>query len=76
MTEALVGQSFSGTVSTVDRKGHVSDLFNDPGVDGVAYGSQWGSVVYTHSELGILAPRRLRASSRRPSCGSVRRRVR
>src|SRR5215218_10332778 len=49
--KVLVGQSFSGTVSTVDRKGHVSDLFNDPGVDGVAYGNQWGSVVYTHSEL-------------------------
>jgi hypothetical protein len=48
--KVLVGQSFSGTVSTVDRKGHVSDLFNDPGVDGVAYGSQWGSVVYTHTE--------------------------
>ena len=49
--KVLVGQSFSGTVSTVDRHGHQSDLFNDPGVDGVAYGSQWGSVVYTHSEL-------------------------
>ena len=48
--KVLVGQSFSGTVSTVDRKGHVSDLFNDPGVDGVAYGNQWGSVVYTHTE--------------------------
>jgi hypothetical protein len=48
--KVLVGQSFSGTVSTVDRKGNVSDLFHD-GVDGVEYGRAWGSVVYTHSEL-------------------------
>src|SRR5215218_6972733 len=49
--KVLVGQSFSGIVSTVDRKGHQSDLFNSGGVDGVAYGRQWGSVVYTHAEL-------------------------
>jgi len=48
--KVLVGQSFSGTVSTVDRKGHVTDVFNDPGVDGVEYGRAWGSVIYTHTE--------------------------
>jgi hypothetical protein len=49
-SKVLVGQSFSGTVSTIDRHGHQHDLFNDPGVDGVAYGPLWGSVVYTHTE--------------------------
>jgi len=52
----LVGQSFSGTVSEVDRTGNVTDLFNDPGVDGVARGP-WGSVLYTHTEgIGPDAP--------------------
>jgi hypothetical protein len=45
--KVLVGQGFSGTVSTVDRKGNVTDVFNEPGAEGVEYGRQWGSVVYT-----------------------------
>ncbi|MCU1361970.1 MAG: hypothetical protein JWN99_3259 [Ilumatobacteraceae bacterium] len=47
--KVLVAQSFSGTVSTIDRRGNVTDLFNDPGVDGVSAG--WnGSVIYTHTD--------------------------
>jgi hypothetical protein len=45
----LVAQSFSGTVSSVARDGTVTDLFNDPGVDGVASGAQ-GAVIYTHTD--------------------------
>jgi hypothetical protein len=45
----LVGQSFSGTVSTIDRNGTVKDLFNDPGVDGVS-GGAFGTVIYTHTD--------------------------
>ena len=48
----LVAQSFSGTVSVVGRDGTVSDLFNDPGVDGVAAGP-FGSTWYTHTDDGV-----------------------
>jgi hypothetical protein len=53
--KVLVGQSFSGTVSTVDRNGTVTDLFNDPGVDGVSKGA-FGTVIYTHTdgETGVV----------------------
>jgi hypothetical protein len=47
--KVLVGQSFSGTVSTVDRNGALTDLFNDPGVDGVSAGA-FGTVIYTHTD--------------------------
>jgi len=47
--KVLVGQSFSGTVSSIDRKGNLADLFNDPGVDGVSRGA-FGTVVYTHTD--------------------------
>lgn len=60
--KVLVGQSFSGTVSTIDRNGTLKDLFNDPGVDGVSAGA-FGTVIYTHtdpeagvSELRIHTP--------------------
>src|SRR5215218_1821698 len=49
--KVLVGQSFSGTVSTVDRKGHVTDVFNDGAVDGVEHGREWGVIISTHSGL-------------------------
>jgi hypothetical protein len=51
----LVAQSFSGTVTSVDRNGVATDLFNDPGVDGVSMGA-WGSVIYTHTdfETGVI----------------------
>ncbi len=45
----LVGQSFSGTVSSIGRDGKVTDLFNDPGVDGVSAGA-FGTVIYTHTD--------------------------
>lgn len=45
--KVLVGQSFSGVVSTVTRRGTQTDLFSDPGVDGVAEGKRRGTVVYT-----------------------------
>jgi hypothetical protein len=45
----LVGQSFAGIVSQV-KNGVVTDLFEDAGVDGVAYGPR-GSIVYTHSDF-------------------------
>jgi hypothetical protein len=48
--KVLVGQSFSGTVSTIGRNGNLTDLFNDPGVDGVA-SNPHGSVVYTHTDF-------------------------
>jgi hypothetical protein len=47
--KVLVAQSFSGTVSTIDRHGVITDLFNDPGVDGVSAGFH-GSVIYTHTD--------------------------
>ena len=46
----LIGQSFSGTVSVLERDGTLTDLFNEPGVDGVSFGI-WGSVIYTHSDF-------------------------
>jgi hypothetical protein len=46
----LVGQSFSGTVSSISKDGTQTDLFNDPGVDGVSDGA-FGSVIYTHTDL-------------------------
>lgn len=48
--KVLVGQSFSGTVSLIDRNGAITDLFNDPGVDGVSQG-KFGSVIYTHTDF-------------------------
>ena len=61
----LVAQSFSGTVSAVNRKGEIKDLFNDPGVDGVAAGP-WGSVLYTHTDQeGGAAELRLRTKEGR-----------
>lgn len=50
----LVAQSFSGTAPVVNRKGEIKDLFNDPGIDGIAAGP-WGSILYTHTdqEAGI-----------------------
>lgn len=42
----LVAQSFSGTVSRIGRDGAVTDLFNDPGTDGVTAGP-WGSTITT-----------------------------
>jgi hypothetical protein len=48
--KVLVGQSFAGIVSTVDRDGTLTDLFNDPGVDGVSFGA-WGTVIYTHTDF-------------------------
>jgi hypothetical protein len=48
--KVLVGQSFSGTVSWVNRDGSLTDLFNDPGVDGVSVGPH-ASVIYTHTDL-------------------------
>lgn len=47
--KVLVGQSFSGTVSLIDRRGDRTDLFDDPGVDGVSQGA-FGTVVYTHTD--------------------------
>jgi hypothetical protein len=44
--EVLVGQAFSGTVSTVSRRGTVTDLFNDPGATAVADGP-FGIVIYS-----------------------------
>lgn len=44
----LVGQAFSGTVSRIGRDGSVTDLFNQPGVEGVARGP-WGSVIATYT---------------------------
>ncbi|MCB0977818.1 MAG: ScyD/ScyE family protein [Acidimicrobiales bacterium] len=52
----LVGQSFSGTVSRVDRDGSVTDLFNEPGTDGVASGL-FGSTITTFTDgVGPDAP--------------------
>jgi hypothetical protein len=48
--KVLVAQSFSGTVSTIDRNGTLKDLFNDPGVDGVSAGA-FGTVIYTHTDF-------------------------
>jgi hypothetical protein len=51
----LVGQSFAGIVTKIDRDGARTDLFTDPGVDGVARG-RFGSVIYTHTdfETGVI----------------------
>ncbi len=48
--QVLVGQSFSGTISTVDHQGRVRDLAHDTGVDGVARGPRW-SVLFTHTDF-------------------------
>jgi hypothetical protein len=48
--DVLLAQSFSGTVSTVNRRGVQTDLFNEPGVDGVSDGV-FGSVIYTFSDF-------------------------
>ena len=56
--KVLVAQSFSGTVSTVDRNGVVTDVFNDPGADGVSAGA-FGTVIYTHTEESGVAELRL-----------------
>jgi hypothetical protein len=48
--KVLIGQSFSGTVSVLERDGTLTNLFNEPGVDGVSFGI-WGSVIYTHSDF-------------------------
>jgi hypothetical protein len=46
--QVLVGQSFAGTVTTIDRDGTRKDLFGGVAVDGVSAG-RWGSVIYTNS---------------------------
>ena len=45
----LAGQSFSGTISTIDPLGRVTDLANDTGVDGVAWG-RGSTVLFTHTD--------------------------
>jgi hypothetical protein len=44
----LVGQSFAGTVTSIDPNGTRKDLFGGVAVDGVSAG-RWGSVIYTNS---------------------------
>lgn len=52
----LVGQSFSGTVSMIGTDGTVTDLFNDPGTDGVARGGFGSTVTTFTSGVGPGAP--------------------
>ncbi len=44
--DVLVGQSFSGAVSSIWWNGRVTDLVNEPGAEAVAYGP-FGTVLYT-----------------------------
>jgi hypothetical protein len=44
--DVLVGQAFVGLVSSVSRKGKVTDLVNEPGVSAVGEGP-FGTVIYT-----------------------------
>lgn len=51
----LVGQSFSGTATSVSRSGVARDLFNDPGIGAVGWGP-FGSVVYATVTGGSDGP--------------------
>lgn len=44
--KALVNQSFAGTASIVSSDGTVEDVFNEPGLNGIAAGP-FGTIVYT-----------------------------
>ena len=49
----LVGQSFSGALSVVDRHGAVSDLLQGEALDGVAW-RPGGSALFTHADFDAL----------------------
>lgn len=49
----LVGQSFSGAISVVDRHGMVGDLLQGEALDGVAW-RPGGNVLFTHTDFESL----------------------
>ena len=68
----LVGQSFSGTLSVVDRHGAVSDLIQGEALDGVAW-RPGGGALFTHANFDSLDAQGVAETSlriRRPN-GSV-----
>jgi hypothetical protein len=48
--DVLVGQAFSGTISSVSKRGTVTDILNEPGAEIVAEGP-FGSIIY-----GVSSP--------------------